>query len=177
MSQLYTCAGTPTTDIYIQYLIDSQLRMQSVNMQKTSYLVFKAGRFQGSVPMNDSDIFEMEPVGPSSVALRLVNYNELLRLQKEQEENNTDSGSGTGSGDEQETVEGAAEEGEGTLESETAEEGTAEEGTQEDEAAVVEETMLVESGAVCYLGFSRIDNRPTCYPSTEYAATRFVIIH
>ena len=110
-------------------------------------------------------------------ALSVTSVEALLRLQKEQEENNTDSGSGTGSGDEQETVEGAAEEGEGTLESETAEEGTAEEGTQEDEAAVVEETMLVESDAVCYLGFSHIDNQPACYPSTEYAATRFVIIH
>ena len=87
--------------------------------------------------MNGNEMFKLEFVGLSSIALRLINYSP---------ESGSSSGSGSGSGSASGTV---------------ADEVT------EDEAAA----------PVCYLGFPDKNSEPQCYSSSDYAATRFTIIH
>lgn len=130
---VYPYIGTPETDVYIQYLPNSLLRIQSVNVEKIHYVTFREGKFKGGVPSNDNDLFELVPLASDSniVVLRLVNPNQHS------------SGSGSGS-----------------AESESVESGSGSEAEDE-----------------CYLGFADTTSEAKCYKSTEFAATRFVIIH
>ena len=109
---------TPETDLSIEYLINNQLRIRSVNSEKVCYLIFENGTFQGGEPSDGNEVFEMATVGGNNnIALRVANMQQ-----------------GSGSGD------------------------------------------SGESANDCYLGFPDKESEPKCYESTEYAATRFVII-
>ena len=132
----------------MQYLADSTLRLQLVKMQVARYLVFENGTFRGSIPMNKNDIFQLEPVGAGTYALRLVHYTQLLQQEKkaeEEEEEGMGSSSGSGSGS----------------------------GSDAQEAAIDE----VEIETPCFIGFPDADSKPRCYDSTESVATIFVIMH
>ena len=119
--------------MYIQYLPNNLLRIQSVNKQKIHYLISQESEFKGGVPLNDNDLFELVSLDVESniVALRLVNP--------------TQHSSGSGSGSDES---GSAESGSGG-----------------------------SGDSDCYLGFADTTSEARCYESTDFAATRFVIIH
>ena len=64
---------TPETDLSIEYLINNQLRIQSVSSEKRCYLIFENGKFQGGEPSDGNEVFEMVTVRGNTVALRVVN--------------------------------------------------------------------------------------------------------
>lgn len=123
---------TPEADLYVHYLNDKHLRIESVKTSSVCFLTYQGGKFQGGEPVNGNEVFEMIHVGGDNsniIALRVVNANQP-----------TESGSASGSGE-----------------------------TPQEESEVDSEN--------CYLGFSVVDNQPSCYSSTDFAATRFVLIH
>jgi hypothetical protein len=143
---------TPETNIYVHFLANDQVRIESVNAEKTVFLTFSDGDFRGGVPENDNDIFEMVRVGRAgrnNIALRVVN---VQRQTEEEEGEESEEASASGSG----------------AQEPAAEEERTEERVAEEVSEPVEE---------CFLGFPSADSQPRCYPSKEHAETRFVIFH
>ena len=127
---LILSAGTPETRLFIHYLLENQLRIQSISNR---YFLFENGGFQASTPVNQNELFESVTVGHGNIALRLVHYGQLQTPE-------SGSGSGSGSGS---------------------------------DAGAEEQAMASD----CYVGFQDRESEPMCYGSTNFAATRFVIIH
>ena len=168
--------------INVEYLANSQVRLQHVALSKNCYLVHENGQFRGSTPVGGNEIFQLERVGLNQ-ALRLVNYNN--------EEEGSSSGSeptGTNVTREEPTGTNVTREeqtgtnvtsGEPTGTTETSEGPTTE--TSEEPTGTTETseepTTEEPKPTVCYLGFPDLESAPRCYESAEYAATRFKIIH
>ena len=68
-------AGTPETTVEIEYLIDSTLRIRSVNMNEVVYLIFENETFLGGPPSNRNDEFELVELNGNKVAFRVVRQN------------------------------------------------------------------------------------------------------
>lgn len=119
-------------------------------MDKVSYLIFENETFLGGPPSNSSDdIFELVEVNANSVAFRVIR------------QNSSQSGSGTS---EDKRVK---EQVQSSLSSESDETNNVQMESDEPPKVVSE----------CYLGFADITSEPKCYTSTDFAATRFRIIH
>ena len=141
-------AGTPETSVEIEYLIDSTLRIRSVNMNEVVYLIFENETFLGGPPSNRNDEFELVELNGNKVAFRVVR------------QNSSESGSGASEEDKS-----AKEQVQSSSESD-----------EINNVQMESEDEPPEVVSDCYLGFADITSEPKCYNSTEFAATRFIIV-